>query len=84
MGSAQKWSHSFRNLDTGKQKKKKRETNKTADAVSLLVPEPNTQILELNILFLFRKGSILSSSEVRNIIINYVKSNELVDETNKK
>ncbi|XP_030088988.2 eukaryotic translation initiation factor 2D isoform X2 [Serinus canaria] len=30
-----------------------------------------------------RKGSILSSSEVRNIIINYVKSNELVDETNK-
>ncbi|NXS74704.1 EIF2D factor, partial [Pandion haliaetus] len=33
--------------------------------------------------FLFRKGSILSSSEVRNIIINYVKTNELVDETNK-
>ncbi|NWU98224.1 EIF2D factor, partial [Upupa epops] len=30
-----------------------------------------------------RKGSILSSSEVRNIIMNYVKSNELVDETNK-
>ncbi|XP_009989632.1 PREDICTED: eukaryotic translation initiation factor 2D-like, partial [Tauraco erythrolophus] len=30
-----------------------------------------------------RKGSILSSSEVRNIIINYVKANELVDETNK-
>ncbi|NWY69549.1 EIF2D factor, partial [Erithacus rubecula] len=30
-----------------------------------------------------RKGSILSSSEVRNTIINYVKSNELVDETNK-
>ncbi|NWR92922.1 EIF2D factor, partial [Furnarius figulus] len=29
------------------------------------------------------KGSILSSSEVRNIIINYVKTNELVDETNK-
>ncbi|KAF4803975.1 Eukaryotic translation initiation factor 2D [Turdus rufiventris] len=31
-----------------------------------------------------RKGSILSSSEVRNVIINYVKNNELVDETNKK
>ncbi|NXJ12944.1 EIF2D factor, partial [Odontophorus gujanensis] len=30
-----------------------------------------------------RKGSILSSSEVRNIIVNYVKMNELVDETNK-
>ncbi|NWI17527.1 EIF2D factor, partial [Crypturellus soui] len=30
-----------------------------------------------------RKGSILSSSEVRNIVINYVKANELVDETNK-
>ncbi|NXP24537.1 EIF2D factor, partial [Scytalopus superciliaris] len=30
-----------------------------------------------------RKGSILSSSEVRNIIIKYVKTNELVDETNK-
>ncbi|NXK89790.1 EIF2D factor, partial [Formicarius rufipectus] len=30
-----------------------------------------------------RKGSILSSSEVRTIIINYVKTNELVDETNK-
>ncbi|NXG20248.1 EIF2D factor, partial [Grallaria varia] len=30
-----------------------------------------------------RKGSILSSSEVRNIIIDYVKTNELVDETNK-
>ncbi|KAM9268384.1 eukaryotic translation initiation factor 2D isoform 2-T3 [Morus bassanus] len=30
-----------------------------------------------------RKGSILSSSEVRNIVINYVKTNELVDETNK-
>ncbi|NWX88226.1 EIF2D factor, partial [Nothoprocta pentlandii] len=30
-----------------------------------------------------RKGSILSSNEVRNIIINYVKANELVDETNK-
>ncbi|NXG43306.1 EIF2D factor, partial [Psilopogon haemacephalus] len=30
-----------------------------------------------------KKGSILSSSEVRNIIINYVKTNELVDETNK-
>ncbi|XP_054032503.1 eukaryotic translation initiation factor 2D [Dryobates pubescens] len=30
-----------------------------------------------------KKGSILSSSEVRNIIINYVKANELVDETNK-
>ncbi|XP_062365590.1 eukaryotic translation initiation factor 2D isoform X3 [Cinclus cinclus] len=30
-----------------------------------------------------RKGSILSSSEVRNTIINYVKSNELVDEINK-
>ncbi|NXS31131.1 EIF2D factor, partial [Pomatostomus ruficeps] len=30
-----------------------------------------------------KKGSVLSSSEVRNIIINYVKSNELVDETNK-
>uniref|UniRef100_A0A8C6JJQ4 Uncharacterized protein n=1 Tax=Melopsittacus undulatus TaxID=13146 RepID=A0A8C6JJQ4_MELUD len=29
------------------------------------------------------KGSSLSSSEVRNIIINYVKANELVDETNK-
>ncbi|XP_010218852.1 PREDICTED: eukaryotic translation initiation factor 2D [Tinamus guttatus] len=29
------------------------------------------------------KGSILSSSEVRNIVINYVKANELVDETNK-
>ncbi|OXB67155.1 hypothetical protein ASZ78_015796 [Callipepla squamata] len=29
------------------------------------------------------KGSILSSSEVRNIIVNYVKANELVDETNK-
>ncbi|KFV64827.1 Eukaryotic translation initiation factor 2D, partial [Dryobates pubescens] len=29
-----------------------------------------------------KKGSILSSSEVRNIIINYVKANELVDETN--
>lgn len=62
----------------------KRESNKAAVAVSLLVPEPNTQILELKILFVFRKGSILSSSEVRNVIINYVKSNELVDETNKK
>ncbi|XP_075299107.1 eukaryotic translation initiation factor 2D isoform X2 [Opisthocomus hoazin] len=31
-----------------------------------------------------RKGSILSSSEVRSIVINYVKTNELVDETNKK
>ncbi|XP_062461615.1 eukaryotic translation initiation factor 2D isoform X2 [Pezoporus occidentalis] len=30
-----------------------------------------------------KKGSSLSSSEVRNIIINYVKANELVDETNK-
>ncbi|KFU89487.1 Eukaryotic translation initiation factor 2D, partial [Chaetura pelagica] len=30
-----------------------------------------------------KKGSILSSSEVRNIIMNYVKMNELVDETNK-
>ncbi|XP_065450666.1 eukaryotic translation initiation factor 2D isoform X2 [Chrysemys picta bellii] len=30
-----------------------------------------------------KKGSILSSSDVRNIIISYVKSNELVDETNK-
>ncbi|NXY88722.1 EIF2D factor, partial [Alcedo cyanopectus] len=30
-----------------------------------------------------KKGSILSSSEVRNIIINYVKTNELVDEANK-
>uniref|UniRef100_A0A674JLA8 Eukaryotic translation initiation factor 2D n=1 Tax=Terrapene triunguis TaxID=2587831 RepID=A0A674JLA8_9SAUR len=30
-----------------------------------------------------KKGSILSSSEVRNIIISYVKTNELVDETNK-
>ncbi|NXX81341.1 EIF2D factor, partial [Urocolius indicus] len=30
-----------------------------------------------------KKGSILSSSEVRNVIINYVKTNELVDETNK-
>ncbi|NWI59173.1 EIF2D factor, partial [Calyptomena viridis] len=30
-----------------------------------------------------RKGSILSSSEVRNIIINYVKTNELVHEANK-
>ncbi|XP_050182984.1 eukaryotic translation initiation factor 2D [Myiozetetes cayanensis] len=30
-----------------------------------------------------RKGSILSSSEVRNIIIDYVKTNELVDESNK-
>ncbi|XP_068015731.1 eukaryotic translation initiation factor 2D [Melanerpes formicivorus] len=30
-----------------------------------------------------KKGSILSSSEVRTIIINYVKANELVDETNK-
>ncbi|NXG64440.1 EIF2D factor, partial [Hemiprocne comata] len=30
-----------------------------------------------------RKGSILSGSEVRNTIINYVKTNELVDETNK-
>jgi len=36
------------------------------------------------VFFLFRKGSILSGSEVRNIIINYVKTNELVDETNKK
>ncbi|NXK47787.1 EIF2D factor, partial [Chauna torquata] len=31
----------------------------------------------------YKKGSILSSSEVRNIIINYVKTNELVDEANK-
>lgn len=61
-----------------------RETNKTAVAASLLVPEPNSQILELKILFVFRKGSVLSSSEVRNVVINYVKSNELVDETNKK
>ncbi|NXH18958.1 EIF2D factor, partial [Bucco capensis] len=30
-----------------------------------------------------KKGSILSSSEVRDIIINYVKNNELVDEANK-
>uniref|UniRef100_A0A674IP20 Eukaryotic translation initiation factor 2D n=1 Tax=Terrapene triunguis TaxID=2587831 RepID=A0A674IP20_9SAUR len=30
-----------------------------------------------------KKGSILSSSEVRHIIISYVKTNELVDETNK-
>uniref|UniRef100_A0A8B9T5K0 Eukaryotic translation initiation factor 2D n=1 Tax=Anas platyrhynchos TaxID=8839 RepID=A0A8B9T5K0_ANAPL len=30
-----------------------------------------------------KKGSILSSSEVRNIIVNYVKTNELVDEANK-
>ncbi|NXI35392.1 EIF2D factor, partial [Galbula dea] len=30
-----------------------------------------------------KKGSILSGSEVRNIIINYVKTNELVDEANK-
>ncbi|NXF12626.1 EIF2D factor, partial [Smithornis capensis] len=30
-----------------------------------------------------RKGSILSSSEVRNIVINYVKTNDLVHETNK-
>ncbi|NXS60385.1 EIF2D factor, partial [Brachypteracias leptosomus] len=30
-----------------------------------------------------KKGSVLSSSEVRNIIINYVKTNELVDESNK-
>ncbi|NWI93253.1 EIF2D factor, partial [Pitta sordida] len=30
-----------------------------------------------------RKGSVLSSSEVRNVIINYVKTNELVHETNK-
>ncbi|XP_071435039.1 eukaryotic translation initiation factor 2D isoform X2 [Pithys albifrons albifrons] len=29
------------------------------------------------------KGSVLSSNEVRDIIINYVKTNELVDETNK-
>ncbi|EMP30819.1 Eukaryotic translation initiation factor 2D [Chelonia mydas] len=31
-----------------------------------------------------KKGSILSSSDVRSIIISYVKTNELVDETNKK
>ncbi|NXN93351.1 EIF2D factor, partial [Rhinopomastus cyanomelas] len=31
-----------------------------------------------------RKGSILSSSEVRSIIMDYVKTNELVDETNKQ
>ncbi|XP_014436185.1 eukaryotic translation initiation factor 2D [Pelodiscus sinensis] len=30
-----------------------------------------------------KKGSILSSSDVRNIIISYVKTNELVDEANK-
>uniref|UniRef100_A0A8D0GUD5 Eukaryotic translation initiation factor 2D n=1 Tax=Sphenodon punctatus TaxID=8508 RepID=A0A8D0GUD5_SPHPU len=30
-----------------------------------------------------KKGSLLFSSDVRNIIINYVKNNELVDETNK-
>uniref|UniRef100_A0A8C8S7Y6 Eukaryotic translation initiation factor 2D n=1 Tax=Pelusios castaneus TaxID=367368 RepID=A0A8C8S7Y6_9SAUR len=30
-----------------------------------------------------KKGSILSSSDVRNIITSYVKTNELVDETNK-
>ncbi|CAM5119230.1 unnamed protein product [Natator depressus] len=30
-----------------------------------------------------KKGSILSSSDVRSIIISYVKTNELVDETNK-
>ncbi|XP_006000441.1 eukaryotic translation initiation factor 2D isoform X2 [Latimeria chalumnae] len=30
-----------------------------------------------------KKGDILSSSEVRSIITNYVKSNELVNETNK-
>ncbi|XP_017687620.1 PREDICTED: eukaryotic translation initiation factor 2D [Lepidothrix coronata] len=29
------------------------------------------------------KGSVLSSNEVRDIIINYVKTNELVDESNK-
>lgn len=44
----------------------------------------NTKLLEVIIFFLFRKGSILSSSEVRNIIVNYVKTNELVDEANKK
>ncbi|XP_010137793.1 PREDICTED: eukaryotic translation initiation factor 2D [Buceros rhinoceros silvestris] len=31
----------------------------------------------------YGKGSTFSSSEVRDIIINYVKANELVDETNK-
>ncbi|XP_053102091.1 eukaryotic translation initiation factor 2D isoform X2 [Hemicordylus capensis] len=31
----------------------------------------------------YRKGHTLSSSEVRSTIINYVKMNELVDETNK-
>uniref|UniRef100_A0A7M4FW56 Eukaryotic translation initiation factor 2D n=1 Tax=Crocodylus porosus TaxID=8502 RepID=A0A7M4FW56_CROPO len=30
-----------------------------------------------------KKGSILSSSDVRSIVIDYVKTNELVDETNK-
>ncbi|NXI54009.1 EIF2D factor, partial [Chloroceryle aenea] len=30
-----------------------------------------------------KKGSALSSGEVRNVIINYVKTNELVDETDK-
>ncbi|CAI5777724.1 eukaryotic translation initiation factor 2D isoform X1 [Podarcis lilfordi] len=32
----------------------------------------------------YKKGDTLSSSEVRNAVINYVKFNELVDETNKK
>ncbi|CAI5777722.1 eukaryotic translation initiation factor 2D isoform X1 [Podarcis lilfordi] len=31
----------------------------------------------------YKKGDTLSSSEVRNAVINYVKFNELVDETNK-
>ncbi|XP_077190918.1 eukaryotic translation initiation factor 2D isoform X4 [Paroedura picta] len=32
----------------------------------------------------YKKGSTLSSSEVRSAVINYVKINELVEETNKK
>jgi len=35
-------------------------------------------------LFCFRKGTPLKASEVRNIITDYVKKNELIHETNKK
>lgn len=34
--------------------------------------------------FSLRKGSILEGSEVRMIIINYAKKNDLVDADNKK
>lgn len=59
-------------------------TPKVEEHLDIFLPYAHLFLYLCVLWCLYRKGTILEPAEVRNIVTEYVKKNELVDDNNKK